>query len=115
MQGIMDKLHQKKQMTLKERLIQQKQERLNQNFLIRQEDKRHVPTSLPYAEGEKKKPSKNGTFYKFVNPTIVTDAFKTATNTDIERIKNAHVRASNLGPGINDRSVDTFRLLKKDP
>ena len=41
-------------MTLKERLIAQKQERLNQDLINRTEEKRLVPTSIPYAEGAKK-------------------------------------------------------------
>ena len=85
---------------------------MNQNYLNRQEEKRTIPTSLPYPEGEKKKPAKNGTFYKFVNPACVIDAFKRTSNPDIVKIKSAHPRATNLGPGVPDMSRDTFRLLK---
>ena len=51
-------------MTLKERLIAQKQERLNQDLMNRTEEKRLVPTSIPYAEGAKKQPYPDGKFYK---------------------------------------------------
>ena len=90
---------------------------MNQNFLNRQEEKRIIPTSLVYKEGEKPKPSKDGTFYKFLNPTNVTDAFKRTPNPDIVKIKNTCTRAKNLGPGIPDLSRDTFNLLKvnRDP
>ena len=72
---------------------------------------------MPYPEGEKKKPAKNGTFYKFLNPASVTDAFRRTSNPEIEKIRNAHPRATNLGPGIPYLSRDTFRLLKdnRDP
>ena len=67
-------------MTLKERLIAQKQERLNQNMINRQEEKRPVLTSIPYAEQQRKQPSVNGVFYKSQIPASVTDAFKRLKN-----------------------------------
>ena len=36
-------------------------------------------------------------------------------NPEIEKLKTAHVMQTNLGPGVSDMCVDTFRLLKKDP
>ena len=115
-QMIMDNLQKQKAMSLKERLIAQKQERLNQDLLNRQEEKRPVVTSIPYDEGAKKKPYKDGTFYKSMAiPASMTDAFKKLKNTDIERMKKASVRAAHIGPGVPQNSLDTFRLLKQDP
>ena len=104
---------QQKQMTLKERLIAQKQERLNQQLLNRQEEKRPIITSIPFNEQERKKPSKNGVFYKYTHPANITDAFKRLQNPDIDKMKTAHVKATNLGPGVPQQSLDAFRLLKQ--
>ena len=111
----MDKVNRQKKMSLKERLIAQKQERLNQDYLNRQEEKRLIVTSLPYNEGEKKKPHKDGTFYKSTMPSDMAEVFKRLSNPDIDKMKSAHVRATNLGPGIPDNTLNTFRLLKQDP
>ena len=46
----------KTKLSLKERLNQQKLEKLNQNLMDRMEEKRQNTTSLVYKEGEKKKP-----------------------------------------------------------
>jgi len=54
MQKITDEREIVNKMTLKERLIAQKQERLNQNIFNRTEEKRYVPTSIPFNEGERK-------------------------------------------------------------
>ena len=97
---IMQQMNQNKQMTLKERLIAQKQERLNQQLLNRQEEKRPILTSIPFNEAEKKKPANNGIFYKYTHPATMTDAFKRLSNPDIEKMKKAHVKATNLGPGV---------------
>jgi len=51
-------------MTLKERLIAQKQERLNMDLLNRQEEKRLVNTSIPFNEGARKAPAADGVFYR---------------------------------------------------
>ena len=45
----------------------------------------------------------------------MTDAFKRLNNPDLEKLKSANVYATNLGPGVPDSTVDTFRLLKNDP
>jgi len=45
-------------------------------------------------------------------PANVTDAFKKLDNSDIAKMKVASVRAANLGPGVPQNSLDTFRLLK---
>ena len=58
-------------------------------------------TSIPYDEGAKKKPHKDGTFYKSMAiPASMTDAFKKLKNTDIERMKKANVRATHIGAGV---------------
>ena len=36
-------------------------------------------------------------------------------NPDLEKLKAAHVKATNLGPGVSQMTMDTFRLLKNDP
>ena len=56
-------------MTLKERLIAQKQERLNHHIFNRTEEKRYVPTSIPFNEGQRKQPFADGVFYKSGNMT----------------------------------------------
>jgi len=48
-------------------------------------------------------------------PAGMTDTFKRLNNPDITKMKSAHVRAANLGPGVPQNSLDTFRLLKQDP
>lgn len=45
-------------------------------------------------------------------PANTTDAFKKLKNTDIDRMKKAHVRAAHIGAGVPQNSLDTFRLLK---
>ena len=102
-----------KQMTLKERLIAQKQERLNQSLVDKREEKRKVITSIPFDEQARKQPAKNGVFYKYQAPANITDAFKRLQNPDIDKMKSANVKATNLGPGVPQQSLDAFRLLKQ--
>ena len=72
-------------------------------------------TSVPFNEGERKKPHKDGIFYKSAVPQHMTDAFKRMPNSEISKMKTAHIRAKNLGPGVPQLSIDAFRLLKQDP
>lgn len=91
----------KNKMTLKERLIAQKQERLNQDILTRMEEKRYVPTSIPYNEGAKKQPYDDGNFYKSQMPSSLADSIKRMKNSELDKLKSAHVKATNLGPGVS--------------
>ena len=50
-----------------------------------------------------------------MQPSSLTDAFKRLKNPELEKLKSANVYATNLGPGVPDATVDTFRLLKNDP
>ena len=102
-------------MTLKERLIAQKQERLNMELLNRQEEKRLVPTSIPFNEGARKAPAADGIFYRSQQAASMTDAFKRLNNPELEKMKTAHLKATNLGPGVAQTTLDTFKLLRKDP
>ena len=102
-------------LTLKERLIAQKQERLNQDLLNRTEERRLGPTSLPFKDQIRPAPGSDGLHHKYVQPHYMTDAFNSMKNPEIEKMKSAHVTAKNLGPGIPDATMDAFRLLKKDP
>lgn len=45
----------------------------------------------------------------------MTDAFKRLNNPELEKMKTAHLKATNLGPGVAQTTVDTFKLLRKDP
>jgi len=45
----------------------------------------------------------------------MTDAFKRLNNPELEMMKTAHLKATNLGPGVDQLTVDTFKLLRKDP
>ena len=81
----------------------------------RTEEKRLVPTSIPYAEGAKKMPHPDGNYYKQIKGSNIADRFQRLKNPDIDKMKSAHDMATNLGPGISDLCMDTFRLLKKDP
>jgi hypothetical protein len=45
----------------------------------------------------------------------MTDAFKRMNNPEIEKMKSASIMATNLGPGVPQVAMDTFRLLKNDP
>ena len=106
----------KTKLSLKERLNQQKLEKLNQNLMDRMEEKRQNPTSLVYKEGEKKKPQyQDGVFYKYTMPVSLAESIKRLKNPDLEKLKAAHVKATNLGPGVSQMTMDTFRLLKNDP
>ena len=67
---------------------------------------------MPFKEGERKKPFKDGVFYKSTVPTHLTDAFKRMHNPEIDKMKTAHYRATNLGPGVPQLTLDAFRLLK---
>ena len=44
-----------------------------------------------------------------------TDAFKRLKNPELEKLKSAHIYAPNLGPGVSQMTMDTFRLLRNDP
>ena len=81
----------------------------------RTEEKRLVPTSIIYAEGAKKQPYPDGNFYKQIKGSNIADRFQRLKNPDIEKLKTAHCNSTNLGPGVSDMCMDTFRLLKKDP
>jgi len=78
-----------KVLTLKERLIAQKQERLNQKLFDQIEDKRPTITSIPFDEMARKKPLPDGTFYKSTRLGSLTDAFKRMNNPEIEKLRNA--------------------------
>ena len=67
-------------------------------------------------EGEKKKPQyQDGIFYKYTMPLSLAESIKRQKNPDLEKLKAAHVKATNLGPGVSQMTMDTFRLLKNDP
>ena len=46
---------------------------------------------------------------------LATDAFKRMKNPELDKLKTTHIRATNLGPGVSQMTMDTFRLLKNDP
>lgn len=74
-----------------------------------------MPTSFPFDEGARKQPHIDGVFHKSLRPAAVTDAFKRMKNHELEKLRSAHVKATNLGPGVSQMTLDTFRLLKSDP
>jgi hypothetical protein len=43
------------------------------------------------------------------------DSIKRIKNPELDKMRSAHVKATNLGPGVSDLTMDTFRLLKNDP
>lgn len=88
---------------------------MNQHIFNRTEEKRYVPTSVPFNEGARKQPYPDGVFYKYMKSAQETDAFKRMKNPELEKLQSAHVKATNLGPGVSDTTMDTFRLLKSDP
>ena len=103
-------------MTLKERLIAQKQERLNQALYDRTEEKRPGNTSFVFDPSIRAVPGHKGLFEKKgITPANVTDAFKRLKNPQIEKMKTANIYAKNLGPGIPQGTIDMFRLLKPNP
>jgi len=57
-------------------------------------------TSIPFNEQERKRPAKDGVFYKSQMPASQTDAFKRLNNPDIDKMKKASVKAPNLGAGV---------------
>lgn len=63
----------------------------------------------------KKQPYTDGTFYKSLRATEMTEAFKKLHNPEIEKLKRTEYGVSNLGPGVSQLAVDTFRLLKPSP
>lgn len=83
--------------------------------MTRTEERRSVPTSIPYNEGAKKQPYYDGVFYKSVMPPKLAEQFKTLKNPELDKIRTGHVKATNLGPGITPKGLETFRLLKQDP
>ena len=48
---------------------------------------------MPFNEGERKKPHQDGIFYKSTMPQHMTDAFKKMPNSEIAKMKTAHIRA----------------------
>ena len=48
-------------------------------------------------------------------PVSLAESIKRLKNPDLEKLKAAHVKATNLGPGVSQMTMDTFRLLKNDP
>ena len=79
------------------------------------EDRRLVSTSIPYNEGAKKQPYDDGVFYKSVMPSQMVDSIKRLKNPELEKLRAANVKSTNLGPGVSQMTMDTFRLLKTDP
>ena len=61
-----EKRENQNKLTLKERLIQQKQERLNQDMFNRTEERRLMPTSLPFRDQIRPVPLADGLHHKFV-------------------------------------------------
>ena len=84
-------------------------------MFTRTEEKRFGATSLPYAEGAKKQPYPDGNFYKQIKNQNIAERFSRTKNPEIEKLRSAHVAATNLGPGVSEFCMDTFRLLKRDP
>ena len=74
-----------------------------------------MPTSIIFEEQKRPVPNARGIFEKGFTPASVTDAFKRLGNPEIEKIKQASIVAKNLGPGVSQLCMDTFRLLKADP
>ena len=50
-----------------------------------------------------------------MQPAQASDAFKRLKNPELDKLKSANIRATNLGPGVSDMCMDTFRLLRTDP
>ncbi len=69
--------------------------------MVRQEEKRLGPTSIPFQESLHKQPNSNGIFQRAYQPATITDAFTRLNNPEIEKMKTAHLRAPNLGPGVD--------------
>ena len=86
-QQIFEQRDREKTLTLKERLIAQKQERLNQKLFEQIEEKRPVLTSIPFDEMARKQPHPDGVFYKSHKLGTMTDAFKRLNNPEIEKIR----------------------------
>ena len=74
-------------MTLKERLIAQKQERLNKELFDRIEERRPGLTSVPFNESVRKAPAEDGVYHKSMQDAHLTDAFRKMKNPVIDKIK----------------------------
>ena len=102
-----------KKLTLKERLIKQKQERLNEDLRARDQERVYGPTSLVYNEQARRKPNNVGVFNKTGGSLLGTvEAFHKNKNQEINEIKKASLAAKTLGPHVSDKCQETFKLLR---
>lgn len=108
-----DRAHNEK-LSLKERLIRQKQERLNADLMNKEQEKRFGPTSMAMPElSPRPQPGPNGNWPRasYQDPNV-TDAFKRTVHNEIEALKNTAPEATNIGPGASSLAQETFKVLR---
>ena len=105
---------QAKKTTLKERLLRQKLERLNEDLKTYNDERKPYSTSVPWKEGSKPVPLKNGLYAKGRMDASMTDAFKRFKNPDLEQIKNASPQVKEIGAGTSNLAREAFKLLQAD-
>ena len=93
--------------------MRQKQERLHEELLKRETERRYGPTSLVYNEQARRLPNQHGVYNKTGGELLSTkEAFHKNKNLEIDLIKQASKAAKHVGPGVTDKCQETFKLLR---
>jgi len=105
---------QNEKLSLKERLIRQKLERLNTDLMNKEQEKRFGPTSMEMPVlPPRPLPGPNGNWPRLMyQDPNVTDAFKKTVHGEINALKNTGPEATNIGPGASSLAQETFKVLR---